>query len=257
MKKFNPLFFFTLVVITLVSCESQKDDLADARFREKLNEAYRYYPLHVGSSWTYSIDSIYYSDNLGKIEIDTVRGTYRETLTDTFRTEGGALVYRCIKEKQDPVTSGWNTLRVYSLTFSERQLVRTEENTPLIDLVFPLEQRSSWDPCAYIDANANYLVRGKVIQLFKDWPSAYIDRIYNEEYLGAQRDMVEIVDVRPDENIILYQSSRRKYAKDLGLVYKEQVFFTTQRTELAGEPWEEKAEIGFKAYQTLIDYKKE
>jgi len=41
----------------------------------------------------------------------------------------------------------------------------------------------------------------------------------------------------------------------VGMISKEQAFFTTQKTELAEKPWEEKAEIGFKCIQTLVDYK--
>jgi len=239
----------------MASCSTEKDEISAEKFKQQLAESYLYYPIALGNSWTYQIDSIYYSDNLGNIEIDTVSGLYRETLTDTFRTEDNSLIYRCIKEKKDAASGAWNVLRTYSLMLLERQLVRTEENTPLIDLIFPLNDQSSWDPCAYIDANANFLVRGKGIQLFKDWPPSYVERITQENVLGQDRKIAEVTDIEPDDNIILYQSSKRRYAQGLGLIYKEQSFFTTQKTELADSPWEEKAEIGFKSYQTLIEFK--
>lgn len=253
---FKNFIFFLISVFTLVltGCDTEKDDLSAEKFKQQLAESYQYYPLKPGNSWTYQIDSIYYSDNLGNIIIDTVKGIYRETLTDTFRTEDNRLVYRCVKEKKQ-ANNSWNTMRIYSLMPLERQLVRTEENTPLIDLIFPINENSSWDPCSYIDANVNYLVRGKGIQIFKDWPQSYVRDINNENVLGADREVATVIDIEPDDNIILYQSSFRKYAKGLGLIYKEQSFFTTQKTELADSPWEEKADIGFKSYQTLLEFK--
>jgi len=255
MKLIFSIIFSTLIILFTVRCTKQNDDISADKFKQQLAESYRYYPVKTGNSWTYQIDSIYYTDNLGTIDIDTVSGVYRETLTDTFRTDDNNLVYRCIKEKKDVNSGSWNIMWTYSLMPRERQLIRTEENTPLIDLIFPLNDQSSWDPCAYIDANANFLVRGKGIQIFKDWPDSYVKSINTENILGTEREVVEIIDIEPDDNIILYQSSIRKYAKGLGMIYKEQSFFTTQKTELADSPWEEKAEIGFKSFQTLIEFK--
>jgi hypothetical protein len=76
-----------------------------------------------------------------------------------------------------------------------------------------------------------------------------------EEVFGEVREVLKIQDVKPDDNIILFQSSTRSYASGVGMISKEQAFFTTQKTELAEKPWEEKAEIGFKCIQTLVDYK--
>lgn len=245
--------FFSLLF--LASCEREIDTDAAQKAKEALEKSYQFYPVNIGNSATFQIDSIYYFDNLGTIEIDTVRGKYKETVTDTFRTEDNKLVYRILKEKFDPFSSSWTVTNVYSLMPSKYQLIRTEENISLVDLIFPLNNTSSWDPTALIDANTNYLIRGKGIQLFKDWPAAYIEDVYTSTLFGQDREVIEIRDVNPDDNIILYQSSKRTYASGIGLILKEQAFFTTQKTELAGSPWEEKADIGFKCVQTLIDYK--
>lgn len=254
----NRLVSFLITIVFLFSlsgCDREVDTDTAQKAKEALEKSYLFYPLNIGSAATFQIDSIYYFDNLGTIEIDTVRGKYRETISDTFRTEDHRLVYRILKEKFDAASSAWVITNVYSLMPSKYQLIRTEENISLVDLIFPLDNSSTWDPTALIDANTNYLVRGKGIQLFKDWPSAFVEDVYNSFLFGQDREVIEIRDVTPDDNIILYQSSRRTYASGLGLILKEQSFFTTQKTELAGSPWEEKADIGFKCVQTLIDYK--
>lgn len=238
----------------LSSCEKEYDTDAGEKYKQQLKESYRYYPLGIGQSWTYSIDSIYYSDNLGTIEVDTVSGVYRETLVDTFRNDNRQLVYRCLKEKKNP-NQTWSILRVYSLTFLPDQLIRTEDNVALVDLVFPINEGRRWDTRVYIDSDANYLIRGKAITIFKDWPDTYVSDEYDCEFEGATAHMIDIIDVEPDNNIILYKSSHRTYAKDIGMIRKEQAFFTTQRTDFPDLPWEDKAEIGFKTVQTLVEYK--
>lgn len=250
------LYFIALIMsfFCLVSCDREVDTDTAQKAKEALEKSYQYYPVRIGISATYQIDSIYYFDNLGTIVIDTVRGKYKETITDTFRTEDNRLVYRILKEKFDSISSSWSVTNVYSLMPSQYQLIRTEENISLIDLIFPLDNSSSWDPTALIDANTNYLIRGKGIQLFKDWPAAYVQDTYTSMLFGQEREVIEVRDVNPDDNIILYQSSKRTYALGLGLILKEQAFFTTQKTELASSPWEEKADIGFKCTQTLIDF---
>jgi len=255
MQKPSYLFIFSIVLSTAFfsSCEKEIDTDAVQRAKDNLERSYQYYPIALGKSWTYQIDSIYYSDNLGNIEIDTVRGLYRETIVDTFKNSSNNIIYRVLKEKFE--NNSWFVTRVYSLMPSTNQLIRTEDNTQLIDLIFPIEINSTWNPTALIDANSNYLVRGKGIQIFKDWPSAYISDIKEDEIFGEVRKVLEIQDVKPDDNIILYQSSTRSYALGVGMIRKEQAFFTTQKTELADRPWEEKAEIGFKCIQTLVNYK--
>lgn len=255
MKKPSYLFIFSILISTVYfsSCEKEIDTGAVQRAKDNLEKSYQYYPIAIGKSWTYHIDSIYYSDNLGNIEIDTIRGLYRETIVDTFKNSSDNVIYRVLKEKLE--NNIWFVTRVYSLMPTTNQLIRTEDNTQLIDLIFPLKINSTWNPTALIDANSTYLVRGKGIQIFKDWPSAYISDILEEEVFGEVREVLKIQDVKPDDNIILYQSSTRSYASGVGMISKEQAFFTTQKTELAEKPWEEKAEIGFKCIQTLVDYK--
>jgi len=249
------LLLLSLNFIAIFSaCEKELDTGASDKYKEQLKESYRYYPLELNKSWVYSIDSIYYSDNLGIIEVDTVRGVYRETLVDTFRNESDQLVYRCLKEMKN-VNQTWSVLRVYSLIFLTNQLLRTEDNVTLVDLIFPIRSGSRWDTRVYIDSDANYLIRGKAITLFKDWPDTYVANEYNGEYNGTAASMIDIIDVEADNNIILYKASKRTYAKGIGMIRKEQAFFTTQRTEDPDLPWEQKAEIGFKAVQTLLEYK--
>ncbi len=247
------LILSTCFTMGIAACTKELDKDASQRYQEKLIDSYRYYPLQIGNSWTYSIDSTYYFDNLGQIEIENVKGIYRETLIDTFRDESNLLVYRCLKEKQLP-NQGWTTLRVYSLTRTSSSLIRTEENTPLIDLIFPISQNTNWDPRILIDPNASYLIKGKTIQLFKDWSDSYIEQFTTQTFDGKEHQVIDIVDVLPDDNIILYKSSKRRYAKDIGMISKSQAFFTTQRINQSDKPWKEKADIGFEAEQTLLEY---
>ena len=115
MKKPSYLFIYSILLSTafFTSCEKEIDTDAVQRAKDNLEKSYQYYPIAIGKSWTYQIDSIYYSDNLGIIEIDTVKGLYRETIVDTFSNLNNNVVYRVLKEKQE--NNIWFVTRVYSL----------------------------------------------------------------------------------------------------------------------------------------------
>lgn len=255
MKNYKILLSLAFLVVLATSCTRENDVEAGKRFQEEINASKLFYPLETGKTWTYQIDTVYYSMNLNVMEIDTVSGYYRETIADTFVNSQNHTVHRIIREKQDDDTKQWYVTNVFSLEARERQLIRTEDNYPLIDLVFPSAQNTSWKATALIDGNTSLLVRGKAIQIYKDWPDSYVAGVRNETVLGVDTDVISIIDVEPDDDVILSHYSARQYAKGVGMIYKEQAFYTTQLIELADRPWSEKAEIGFETFQTLISYK--
>jgi hypothetical protein len=56
------------------------------------------------------------------------------------------------------------------------------------------------------------LIKGKTIQLFKDY-EAYLDQFTTQIFDGKEHQVFDVIDVLPDDNIILYKFSREGMPK--------------------------------------------
>ena len=205
--------------MTVISCTKEYEPNPGANVNALLQDSYTWYPLAPGHQWTYSIDSVYYYKVLSSQVRDTVQGIYRETVTDTFPGHGG-LTYRILREKE--VNGSWQEINVYSVTRDRYQVIRTEDNISLIDMVFPVTRHSSWDPYLYTDKNREFLIKGHRILLYNNFNSSVISDSTSAQLLGGTHPVIEVSDGESDDMLILRQYSKKWYAKGIGLIRKEQ-----------------------------------
>lgn len=251
MNKFYLLFIFCITV-GIFSCTKDTDPNPGKDTAAWIKDSYAWYPLEIGNQWTYSVDSVYFSTLLGKQVRDTVSGIYRESITDTFSSQG-QLNYRILREKQNG--NNWDILNVYAVKWTKQNVIRTEDNVSLIDLIFPVSLYESWDPYKFTDKNKDFLIKGNRILLYNNFNDCYISDSTSQVVLGNSVPVISILDGESDDQLILRQYSKRWYAKGIGLIRKEQEFFSDQTTLDRNIPWVDKAEVGFILREELIDYK--
>lgn len=250
------LYFLTGLVFltTFISCTKETDEGVAERAAKQLAENRTFQPLTIGTVWVYQIDSVYYVFENNKLVTDSVSGIYRETIVDTFHNAVGNPVYRIVREKEDKTLQQWIKVGVYGIEDQKTRLIRQEGNVPFIELTFPLRRFSQWKATSLIDGYEPFYIKSRELPIYKDWGNSFIADSTDQTVLGNATSVLTIKDVDNDDGVILSQYSERKYAKNVGLIYKEQAFYTTQRIELSDLPWREKADVGFEMKQTLIQF---
>ncbi len=243
------IFFFLASIVTILSVFSCKNEIIE--YNPK-NQSNFYYPIAVGSIWTYKLDSIIY-DNSGTV-IDTFQGIVKETIIDSFENSTGDIEYTI--ERANKEGDNWHVTDIWSTSKTDSRVYRTEDNLKFIKMISPVEKKVGWDGNAFIDTeNTIVKIAGESIKMFDQWHYRYTD-VGVEETIGENTyDDIAIVQQVDKEDVYSRRFSIEKYAKNIGLVYKKMIILNTNNTS-ESIPWEQKAEEGFILEQKLISYVK-
>ncbi|MEM6967397.1 MAG: hypothetical protein AAF573_21715 [Bacteroidota bacterium] len=269
MKNFKLPFLLTLVTTLAVihfSCNENTvgEDLT-------IVKGFNYYPLEIGKYITYKMDSIVYGQVSGaqcEFFRDTSSYYLREEVVDTFTDNTGDLVYtleRFIKVNED---DPWRVVDVWVTKMTDSQVEKVEENLRFIKMVFPVREGASWSGNTYFQ-DTSVVIGSEIIDFYGFWSSEYEYDLVDvpEEINGIQFDSVMTVfQSQASDNRIHHRVSTEKYARNVGLIYKEMLILDTQCCE--GElnnpdstlffcdtiPWVEKAEKGLIFKQEVIDF---
>lgn len=181
-----------------------------------------YFPAHTGHWIEYAVDSIIYDDF--NETTDTFRMEFQDRMTDTFldaENRPSILVERMVRQDS---TYAWTELMTYSITHTTAWAEVLEQNLRYIKMVFPVKYNTRWYGNLFIptDFNPDY-------QWYKDWDYRY-DSIgsafqYNNNNYPQTLwvNQVDRTEGNPaDTNAFSARTfSRERYARGVGLVYKE------------------------------------
>lgn len=234
-----------LLLIGLGACDTTPDT-----YQTDLQEDY--YPLEIGRSWTYQVDSVIYSPT-GDSSYFNTSNQLQEVVVDSFVDGAGITQFRIEQFTRPNDTTPWQSTQVLSAWIDAERGFRTENNLTFIKLLFPPEPFQRWDGNAYIDETTQVRVGGELVELFKGWDYETLSA-GEAEQIGMQ-SYGEVLTIQPaqSENLIELREVQEKYARGVGLVYRKMRILDTQNIDGTLE-WEERAEQGFILTQTLIDY---
>ena len=246
------ILFLAVLVSILYSCSDNKIELKNYK------EDYNYYPVRLGTSWDYDIDSFIFHKDLDILKIDTINYKVREVITDSFRLND-KLVYRIEKSERSDLSHPWEIRAVYSTQFEGNQIYRTEENQKFIKLSFPLQNEKRWDANTYINKDSEVYIGGESIKVFKEWESRS-HNLNNAYFNGLLNfDSTATIELTNKETLIDIRQGYEVYARNYGLIYR---YLKVLDTQCNGDPnsckgisWEQKAEKGFIVIQRLTSYK--
>jgi hypothetical protein len=214
-----------------------------------------YYPLAIGKSITYQIDSIIYDTISQNVKIDTYRLQAKEVLKDTFRNILGQLMYRIERFERKTATEPWDIKNVFAAQLNDNQAIRLENNLIFLKFPIPVFEKQTWDGNVLIDAGLKITVAGETIEPFsKKWT-------FSTESLGKaetidNKNFTDVLTVKAqtDPKILTeWRYQLEKYAKGVGLVYREVKILDTQRLD-ANIAWEKKASKGYILRMTVLSY---
>jgi hypothetical protein len=221
-----------------------------------------YYPLNIGKYTTYIVDSVLFDPDQGfTFDRDSSRTYVKEIITDTLRNNLNELEYKIERYESKSLADPFEIKNVWTAALNGTQAIRTENNMRFLKFIFPMDKRSEWNGNIFIDINREIEFQGERLRPFTNWQYE-VDSIDVAGIIGNFAfDSLLIVSEANENNIIERRYSRAKYAKNIGLVYKEQFILDSQYCNQSPVPgdcntksWEEKGEKGYILRQWLIDH---
>ena len=202
-----------------------------------------YYPTNIGKFVVYDVDSIVYND----LSLDTITYKYRikERLVENFTDNEGRQAIRLERyikmyNPNKPYDSIPYTIKeAWMINADDKKVQVVESNLRYTKMIFPVAQTATWD------GNANNNL-GQMMYTY-----SVIDK--TETINGVSLSNVLTVKQRDDRTLISVQYYSEKYAKGVGLVYRE-IKDIYSNMVVASIPVEQRIEKGLIYKQKVISY---
>lgn len=213
----------------LAACSNRTEKFESAALTD-------YLPLSVGRSFTYRLDSLVFtkSGTVPELHRYQLRHRISGTTTDNLgRTT--FIIQRLINDENG--SGDWQPRSSFYITPQEQQMEVITDNMRVITLILPFRQGFTWKGNGYLirpGENSNSSPYSDIYDMFVDdemysWDFSY-SHFGTETIGGQQYDDVWTVQQHNDslnipptpETAIGYKAvSTEKYARDVGLVYKD------------------------------------
>ena len=249
---------FFLFVIGLAACTNQQLTQPVPVDSTQLD----YFPLEIGKYRIYQTDSIVFDFALGGATAQDSSRTYvKEEVVDTIRDQEGRLVFLIDRLERSNLGIAWRYKSTNSAIRTDKQAIFSEGNWRFLKLIFPMDRRTDWDGNLWIDETREIEIAGERMRPFSNWNYA-VDSIDIQSLVGSfVFDSTLLVTEADDANIIERRYSRVRYAKHIGLVWREQWILDSQYcnqfpppADCASIPWNQKAEKGYILRQTILSF---
>ncbi len=240
---------FIFLVLALYACKREVYDFPDIETA--------YYPLDSGKYIIYEVDYVLYNDFESRV--DTFHYFLKEQVGKTETDNLGNLYYRIERYvKADSLGAEWQFQQVWAAQVHDNKAFRIENNQRFIAIAFPLSPNKDWDGLVYIRKDTTISIPGGTIDIYKDWGNFKIQTFDQPETIdGIDYDSVLTVKRVDKINNIERRYSLEKYAKNIGLVFKQDSILDTQCggniASCINKPWGQKAEKGFILNMKLIE----
>lgn len=163
-----------------------------------------YFPLQTGDYWIYQVTQTTYT------RLDSAQQQVyqlQQKISDTF-TRNGQLVFLIEQSVRQPQQTGWQSVALSSVYSTPGEVVATDNNMPVVRLVFPVTTATSWNRNQYNTRADTVLHYGRIGQSFA---------------LGNRRfeQTVSVVGAN-DSSLVSLDKQRWVYALNVGLIYREE-----------------------------------
>ena len=210
MKK---LLFLLGTLFVMGACNRNDDSVVSPQIGTQ------YFPLKIGQTWVYKVDSIAYDDNGPTQAIDTFYYQYKEQVTEAKTDDMGQPLYLINRYYRLHDSDTWQQVRNYSAQVIDNKAQRVEENTRYVKLVFPLKSRNTW--------NGN-MFNAKGSQIYKLIDFEFPYTFQSSSYKSVKVEQANIL------NFIEEIKRYEKYAENIGMVELLYDSLNTQTTGTKG-----------------------
>ena len=204
MRQIIGLFFLSIILSSgFISCKKDKEQGPDM--------GYNYFPIKVGSYIVYNVDSFHYYNT--PTIIDTFKFQLKEKIQSTYLDNQNRTTLRLERyiRNYDPIIPysalPWIFRDVWAANRTTTTAEKVEENVRYIKLAFAVREGQSWN------GNAQNTNEGLTYTYqFFDQPRTIG---------GTAFDSVLQVNQENDENLILKKLYIERYARKIGMVFKQ------------------------------------
>lgn len=243
MKNFVFLLLSFVSIFMMTSCESETEILDESTF------GYDFFPVSVGKSWVYASDSIILSS--GGTRRDTFRSFIREVVGDTFVDATGNTAFRLQRFFKRNESDPWISTNTWTCSIDKNMAIRTEENIRQVKLVFPIKKGLRWNANVFLYEDLTVVVGGEPITLFRGLNPRMEEINEPFDFNGQQVPSIKVNLVK-ENTIINFRDMTEYYGKGIGLLKREMIVYDSDGSR-PNDPWETKAQKGFKHTLTLIE----
>lgn len=210
------LFFILMICIGITSCEKESENLA-------LPSISSYYPLQVGKSITYKLDSTVYL-NLGTTK-EVHSYVIQDRIDAIINDNTGRPSYKVKRMLRNNIdTTKWQDLTSYLVTVADKQLELVDKNLRFIILKEPIRDDFEWKGNSFINT-----VSFQEFQFLDQWEYKYqnVGKPYllNGQTFPETISIIQQVDTlgSPQNKSFYFEIiiAKEVYAKNIGLISKE------------------------------------
>lgn len=248
----NKLFFFCMAVLTIASC---KKETATVNF----NLGYEYFPDDSGAYIIYKVDSVLYN-NFDPRNLKRYSTSYlKEIITEQYIDNLGRTAKKVERYTRDSINQQWRFYNVWYLVKNKTNIEKVEDNIRYIKLTFPVIKNNTWRGNKYVEIKPSFInLRYNSTYSF-DWTYNITGVNENYNFGDINSDSTLTVLQAADSSLIQKVYSYERYAKHIGLVYKEFWRLDAQINpdSVPQQNYENKTVFGFLVKQQAIAFGKE
>lgn len=249
MRTFYKILFIGFVSSLLFTNCKKENDISNYDY------GYNYLPDDSGHYVIYKVDSTIYNDFDNSRRYSTIY--LKEKIGEQFLDNLNRISKRIWRYYSDSIPINPNNWEAYSSEYIVKSTLTAErvvDNLRYIIMVFPNDINEKWLGNKYITIPPPYILDSTNYYL-SDWKYTIKerDKYYNNGSMIF--DSTLFISQIQDSSAIFKTFSTEKYARNVGLVYKE-LWIVTGEINI-GAPWQDRAQKGFILKQNAIAYGKE
>lgn len=240
------IIIVVIFVGLLFSCKKETENI-------NFDYAYSYFPDDSGKYVIYKVDSVLYND-FDPFHVKRYSTIYlKEIVTEQFYDNLGRLAKKLERFYTADTSLPWKTGTVWYFVKNTTNVEQVEDNIRYVKLTFPPEVNNNWHGNKYFKLNQYPFPNLRYTTTNFDW--IYTITEVNKPYSNGnfQADSTITVLQVADSSNVQKVYSVEKYAKNIGLVYKELWRLDAQLSNNT-QTYVDDAKFGFIVYQRAISY---
>lgn len=198
------------IIIALVAHSCKKNEVVP-----NVDHSSKYYPIAVGHTWIYQVDSIIFYGNLNQ-KSDTLQYSVRHTVVSTSTDAQGRETFTVEKSIKNSPGQIFQFDKNFGVQKTHLELAYNTADTRIPILVFPIANDKVWSGNTYTEKDEWNIISGKTNEVECSYSEIHLPK----EVASTLYDSTCVVSRYKEENAINSRYTNELYAANVGMVSK-------------------------------------